>query len=148
MPCVNCVCESQQLGRSSAMNKCRQFTPVTMLERQKGQRFIMGDPVSRLAGLFIALIRRTRVAAATKTQHENGVLKSMKRWCAEYLCCVAIGEYMRMKIFQSLLFDAGIIHVKSLSPTYESYTFLQKREPGVLRSAVQKGCSAVSRDYP
>ncbi|MEM8936791.1 MAG: hypothetical protein AAGC77_10330 [Pseudomonadota bacterium] len=68
----------------------------------------------------------------------EGVLIPMKRWRDEYLRGGAIGEYIRIKIFQTLLFDADVIRVKSLNRTRESYTFLQKRQPGVLRSVAQK----------
>ena len=68
----------------------------------------------------------------------EGLLIPIKRWRDEYLRGGAIGEYMRIKIFQTLLFDADVIRVKSLNRTYESYTFLQERQPSVLQSIAQK----------
>ena len=68
----------------------------------------------------------------------QGVLIPMRRWRNEYLRGGAIGEYIRIKIFQTLLFDADVIRVKSLNRTSESYTFLQERQPGVLQSVAQK----------
>lgn len=68
----------------------------------------------------------------------EGVLIPMKRWRDEYLRGGAIGEYIRIKIFQTLLFDADVIRVKSLNRTSESYTFLQEQQPGVLQSVAQK----------
>ena len=76
-----------------------------------------------------------QIFAVTPVQ---GVLIPMKRWREEYLRGGVIGEYIRIKIFQTLLFDADVIRVKSLNRTNESYTFLQERQPGVLQSVAQK----------
>ena len=76
-----------------------------------------------------------RVFAVTPVE---GVLIPMKRWRDEYLRGGAIGEYVREKIFFMLLFDADVIRVKSLNRTSESYSFLEERQPRVLRSVAQK----------
>ena len=68
----------------------------------------------------------------------EGVLIPMKRWRDEYLRGGAIGEYIRIKIFQTLLFDADIMRVKSLNRTNKLYAFLQEHQPGVLHSVAQK----------
>lgn len=68
----------------------------------------------------------------------KGVLIPMTRWRDEYLRGGSIGEYIRIKIFQTLLFDADVIRVKSLNRTRESYAFLQQRQPGILGSVAQK----------
>lgn len=76
-----------------------------------------------------------RIFAVTPVE---GVLIPMKRWRYEYLRGGAIGEYVREKIFHTLLFDADVIRVKSLNRTHESYCFLKERQPDVLRSVAQQ----------
>ncbi len=97
--------------------------------------FTIGDFCTTIRSAWRTESSDEQILAVTPVE---GLLIPIKRWRDEYLRGGAIGEYMRIKIFQTLLFDADVIRVKSLNRTYESYTFLQERQPSVLQSIAQK----------
>jgi len=97
--------------------------------------FEFGDFCTTVRSAWRTEPSEDQIIALTPVQ---GVLIPMTRWRNEYLRGGAIGEYIRIKIFQTLLFDADVIRVKSLNRTHESYAFLKERQPGVLQGVAQK----------